>query len=384
MIGIQATDAIRADLARRTRGWLGLPVQRWRRLTQAGFFVLFVFAPVFNIFRLDLNLGHLILFGFDWTLGLDEYAAGRASTAEASLNIVLRGFLPLVAIAGTVLYVAWKWGRLYCGWLCPHFSIVETLNQMLRRAIGKQSLWDKKLQPARNPDGSETRRDALWWFAVLPLTIAFAMLWAVVLLTYLLPPAEVYGNLLHGTPTRNQAIFLTAASVAFFVEFMFARHLFCRYACAVGFFQSLAWMGNNKAMVVGFSRERAKDCASCHSACDHVCPMRLNPRNVKRLMFACVQCGQCVDACDHTQATNPDGALLNWVHDLRAESEAAFDSRAARTPHAACHSANTQSANPDDAPLNWVRDLQAEPEAAFNSRAARTPQATRHSARVEA
>ncbi|OZA41417.1 MAG: 4Fe-4S binding protein [Hydrogenophilales bacterium 17-61-76] len=323
MIGSQATAAIRADLARHARSWLGLPVQRWRRLTQTGFFLLFVFAPIFNILRLDLNLGHFILFGFDWTLGLDDFAARRMSTAQASLNIVLRGFLPLAAIAGTVLYVGWKWGRLYCGW--------------------KQSLWDAKLQPARNPDGSETPRDALWWFAVLPLTIAFAMLWAVVVMTYLLPPAEVYGNLLNGTPTRNQAIFLTVASLAFCVEFLFARHLFCRYGCAVGLFQSLAWMGNDKAMVVGFSRTRARDCASCHSACDQVCPMRLNPRNVKRMMFACVQCGQCVDACDHTQAANPDGSLLNWVHDLRAESEAAFNTRAARTLPPACSSARTES-----------------------------------------
>ncbi|MBW8457129.1 MAG: 4Fe-4S binding protein [Thiobacillus sp.] len=326
----QAASAIHASVAHKTRGWLGVPVQRWRQLTQAGFFVLFVCAPIFDIFRLDLNLKHLILFGFDWTLGMDDFLAGRTSVGEASLNIVLRGFLPLLAVGGTLIYVSWKWGRLYCGWLCPHFSIVETINQTLRRAIGKQSLWDKKLQPARNPDGSETRHDAIWWFAVIPLVIACAMLWAVVLLTYLLPPAEVYGNLWHGTLTRNQAIFLGAGSIAFFVEFMFARHLFCRYACAVGLFQSLAWMGNDKAMVIGFKRERAKDCSSCYSACDHVCPMRLNPRNVKRMMFACVQCGQCVDACDHTLENNPNGSLLNWVHDLRAESEAAFNVRAAR------------------------------------------------------
>jgi len=335
VIGVQATEAIRAELARRPRGWLGIPVQRWRRITQAGFFILFIVAPIFDIFRLDLNLGHLVFFGFDWTLGLDGYAEGRITTAEATMNIVLRGFLPLVAVAGTILFAGWKWGRLYCGWLCPHFSVVETLNQTLRRAIGKQSLWDRKVQPERNPDGSVTQRDAIWWFAVLPLTIGFAMLWAVVLLTYLLTPAEVYGNLFLGTLTRNQTIFLSAATVVFFVEFMFARHLFCRYGCAVGLFQSLAWMGNDKAMVIGFSRERARDCASCNSACDSVCPMRLNPRNVKRMMFACVQCGQCVDACDHTQAANPDGALLNWVHDLRAESEAAFNARAARAAHAA-------------------------------------------------
>ena len=112
---------------------------------------------------------------------------------------------------------------------------------------------------------------------------------------------------------------------------MFARHLFCRYACAVGFFQSLAWMANDKAMVIGFKRERAKDCSTCYSACDHVCPMRLNPRNVKRMMFACVQCGQCVDACNHTQDENPNGSLLGWVNDLRAESEASFNTRTART-----------------------------------------------------
>jgi ferredoxin-type protein NapH len=312
-------------------GWLGLRVQRWRQLTQAGFFLLFVFAPIFDIFRLDLNVKHFILFGFDWTLGLDDFLAGRINALQASLNIVLRAFLPLLAVGGTLIYVSWRWGRLYCGWLCPHFSIVETINQTLRRAIGKQSIWDAKRIPSRNPDGSQTPHDAIWWFAVIPLVVMCSVLWAVVLLTYLLPPAEIYSNIWNATLTRNQAIFLGVASLAFFVEFMFARHLFCRYACAVGFFQSLAWMANDKAMVVGFKRENAKDCSTCFSACDHVCPMRLNPRNVKRMMFACVQCGQCVDACDHTQAANPNGSLLNWVHDVRAESEAAFNMREART-----------------------------------------------------
>ncbi|MGV8898803.1 MAG: 4Fe-4S binding protein [Burkholderiaceae bacterium] len=323
--------AVHRASAASARGWLGLPVQRWRQLTQAGFFVLFILAPVFDIFRLDLNLKHLIFFGFDWTLGLDDFIAGRASAAQASLNIVLRGFLPMLAIGGMLIFVGWKWGRLYCGWLCPHFSVVETINQTLRRAIGKQSLWDPEPLPARNPDGSETRRDAIWWCAVVLLVVGFSLLWSVVLLTYLLPPFEIYGNLWHGTLTRNQSIFLIAASLAFFVEFMFARHLFCRYGCAVGLFQSLAWMGNDKAMVVGFERGRAKDCASCYSACDHVCPMRLNPRNVKRMMFACVQCGQCVDACEQTQADNPTGSLLHWVHQARAESEAALNGSRALT-----------------------------------------------------
>lgn len=314
----------------RHRGLGGIAVQSWRRGTQVAFFLLFLCAPILNIFRLDLDLKHVILFGWDWTLGLEHFVPGKTPAWQAAQAIFLRAILPLLALAATVLFVSWKWGRIYCGWLCPHFSVVETINRTLRKAIGKQSIWDKDTQPSRNPDGSHTHADALWWFAVLPLSFLCALLWAVVLLTYLISPAEVYHNLWHASLTRNQSIFLLAASLAFFIEFVFARHLFCRYACALGLFQSLAWMANKKAMVIGFQRDRAKDCASCYSACDHVCPMRLSPRSVKRMMFACVQCGQCTDACSQTQAGNPDGKLLEWIHLAQAESEAALTGKQAR------------------------------------------------------
>jgi len=209
--------------------------------------------------------------------------------------------------------VAWRWGRLYCGWLCPHFSVVETINRAMRRASGKPSLWERKTLPPREPDGRVLRYDRRWWLATVPLAVGFAFVWAVVLLTYLLPPFEVYANLLAGAPTRNQAIFIATGSVVLSLEFLIARHLFCRYACAVGLFQSLAWMGNRQAMVVGFQRERAADCATCWSACDHACPMRLKPRNFKTAMFTCTQCAQCVSACETTQRANPAGPLLRWV-----------------------------------------------------------------------
>lgn len=99
--------------------------------------------------------------------------------------------------------------------------------------------------------------------------------------------------------------FITAATTVLTLEFLFARHLFCRYACAIGLFQSFAWIANRKAMVVGFERPRLTDCADClggHGpACDAVCPMRLKPRNVKRWMFACTQCGQVRFSLRHGQ-----------------------------------------------------------------------------------
>ncbi len=301
-----------------------------RRLAfQLGFFALFVLAPVFDLLRYDLTSGHAWLLGFEWRLGLDDFLAGRIGALEAGAKLVLRLFLPLLGGAALFLWAAWKWGRLYCGWLCPHFSVVETINRLMARASGKPSVWEKSALPPWKADGSPTRVDARWWGVVVPVAIGFAFTWAVVLLTYLLPPAEVYGNLFEGALTRNQFIFITAATVVLSLEFLFARHLFCRYVCAVGLFQSLSWMANKGGMVVGFKRSRATECASClpdrQSACDAVCPMRLTPRNIKRHMFTCTQCAQCIDACAQTQKENPDGPLLAWVSGEAArQNEAGF------------------------------------------------------------
>ena len=300
-------------------------IQRARLLTQAGFFILFVLAPVFDLFRLDLNLGHFFFLGMHWTLGMEDFMAGRISAAELGINIIVRGGLPILSVIAVGVWISWKYGRLYCGWLCPHFSVVETINQVMRRATGKQSLWDLHPQPERNADGSLTKANPWYWLVLLPLVIAFSFIWAVALLTYLLPPAEIYGNLWHGTLTRNQTVFLSAATIALFIEFMFARHLFCRYGCALGYFQSLAWMGNRKALIIGFDRRRAESCADCNAACDNVCPMRIKPRSIKRHMFTCTQCNQCANACTQVQAGNPQGTLLKWVQQECALDKSARD-----------------------------------------------------------
>jgi polyferredoxin len=226
-----------------------------------------------------------------------------------------------------LLCVAWRWGRLYCGWLCPHFSVVEMINGLMRRAIGRPSLWERKPLPALEPDGTRLPRNPWYWLPTLVAVLGFAFLWAVVLLTYLLPPALVYGGLLSGTLGRGPTLFILFATLAFSVEFLLARHLFCRFGCAVGLFQSLAWMANDRAMVVGFDGARADACHDCNNACDNVCPMRLKPRTLKRRMFTCTECARCISACGQVQAgglgdarllANPRPSLLRWVDGAEA------------------------------------------------------------------
>lgn len=300
-----------------------IPRQRWRAASQVGFFVLFVVAPPLDLFRIDLTLGHAVLLGQDWTLGIDAFLAGEAGSGHAAINLLLRGFLPIFGGATLFLWIAWRYGRIYCGWLCPHFAVVELINGLMRRASGRPSLWEHQplpaplhgpAAPAPGPDRTDGRYwSPWWWLPTLLAIVGSAALWAVVLLTYLMPPPQVYEGLATGTLTRGETLFLAVATVALSIEFLLARHFFCRYACAVGLFQSLAWMANDRAMVVGFDTHHASACAGCDNACDHACPMRLKLRTLKRKMFTCTQCGECLAACSRVQRGDPRRSLLRWV-----------------------------------------------------------------------
>lgn len=225
-------------------------------------------------------------------------------------------FVPLIFVIAVGAFISWKWGLLYCGWLCPHESVVEIVNRLMRRASGKISLWDKKKLPKKQLDGTHINPDKTWWLVTALVILLLAFIWAIVLLTYLLPPKVIYGNLIDLNFTNAQLIFLSVSTALFAIEFTFARHLFCRFGCSIGLFQSLFWMLNKKALVVGFDRSRVKECIRCDKSCEIACPIKLKPRNIKRKMFSCSQCLRCIDACQAVQSNcnNSSSSLLQLLN----------------------------------------------------------------------
>ncbi len=311
--------------------------QAWRRITQIGFFTLFVLAPVFDLLRYDLVEKHAYILTFPWHLGIDDLLAKRIPPGQAVRNILFLLILPLVLGFVGFMAAARRWGRLYCGWLCPHFGIVEWLNSLFIRATGKPSLWESKALPSIRPDGQPRVRDWRAWLPMLPIAAASGFVFTLAALTYVMPPRHVYGSLLKGTLPSGEVWLLAAGTLAFSLELLFARHLFCRYGCSLGILQSLAWMSNRSALVVGTERPRLSECATCQqgqgSACDAVCPMRLKPRNLKRWMFSCTQCGLCIDACTTVNQNNPAGSLLHWTSGEAArDNEATFSAVEAKRP----------------------------------------------------
>ncbi len=280
--------------------------QTIRRITQVGFFVLFCLAPVFNLFRFDIDEGHFYLLGFHWSIGIGE----KLSSGQLAINLLFYGLLPLVGFLILGFYLFYRFGRIYCGWLCPHFSLVETFNRLMLKASGKISIWIKKPMNKKQLDKLKIQKHPCWWLLLIPLVVAMGFVWALVLLTYIIDPQEVYHQLFNDQLTTAKSIYLSLATLVFSLEFLLARHLFCRFGCAFGLLQSVAWMANRRALKIQFDKARASQCKTCDNDCDQACPMQLKPRSIKRHMFSCTQCNQCVTACEVSQGKSR--SLLHW------------------------------------------------------------------------
>jgi len=283
--------------------------QQARISAKVTFFILFIFAPLLNIFRFDLELGHFIIFGQAWTISIDSILHGGGDSVDAAIKIFTRVLLPGVAFVAITGALIWKFGRIYCGWLCPHFSVVELVNDLMMKQLNRVTVWEK----------AAVENTHFFPRAIVALAaIVMAFIWAVALASYMLTPIPLLTDLVHFNLGFGSTLFVSVATLVFSADFIFARHVFCKYGCALGLFQSLIWMANNKAMVIKFDRSRAKACRDCihyhkHKPCDQACPMRLPTRNMKRAKFTCTQCVQCVAACNEVQKDNPDGGLLTWV-----------------------------------------------------------------------
>lgn len=291
-----------------------MPLQQSRTTTKIAFFVLFLLAPLFDLFRFDLELGHFIIFGQAWTISLDFILYGNGDCIDAAIRVFTRVLIPGIAFVAIMGLLIWKYGRIYCGWLCPHFSVVELINDLMMKKLNRVTIWEK---------ASKQSKGFLPKFLVFIAALSMAFVWAVALLSYLLDPKMLLVDLVNFNLGFRSTLFISVATFVFTADFLFARHVFCKYGCALGLFQSLIWMANNKAMVIKFDRTRAKACRDCelynkHKSCDQACPMRLPTRNMKRAKFTCTQCVQCVSACNEMQKDNPKGGLLSWVSGAEA------------------------------------------------------------------
>lgn len=292
-------------------------------VTQPFFWALFFLGPALNLFRVDMLHQQLVF--------MDRFLPFRFDT----LMWLPIGFYGGVIVIGIVSFV---WGRLFCGWTCPHNTLTEW-TRWLRAMVDPGNVrenkpaWMKKLL-RRYPDA----KFAL--FALSPLlAIAVASTFSLLLCFYVVPPDWVLGQYTSGHP-HIALVYGNGLFTLIGLFLLYAGHDFCRTCCPYGMGQSVSAYHENsrwRPMEIQFTGNKTDDCKTCQ-ACQMVCPVDLDPRMgtlegaFKLGQFdGCFNCGECIDACKFLHSFKQKPGLLSFDQPgfkhkpVPAEAEAASE-----------------------------------------------------------
>src|SRR5262249_36623767 len=152
--------------------------------------------------------------------------------------------------------VSFIWGRLFCGWACPHNTLTEwtrALRAMVNR--DQKPRWMKKLI-RKHPHAQEL----LFWLSPIiatPLTIALSIL----LSFYVIPPSFVLAQYASGHP-HIALVWGNGLFTLIGLFLLYAGTDFCRTCCPYGMAQSISAYHENsrwRPMEIQFTGNQASD-----------------------------------------------------------------------------------------------------------------------------
>ncbi|MBI2391326.1 MAG: cytochrome c oxidase accessory protein CcoG [Deltaproteobacteria bacterium] len=195
-------------------------------------------------------------------------------------------------------------GRVWCGWTCPHTVFLEAFFRPIERLVeGPREV------RVRVDTGEWTTSKTMRKVVKHTIFVVLAALVAHVFVGYFVSPYRLWAMIFAG-PGKHPEAFAWAIGLTgiFYGNFGFFREQTCVGVCPYGRLQSV--LVDQDTVVVGYERprgeprakasEKAKnedlgDCVDC-KRCVVVCPMGIDIRN--GLQPDCIGCAQCSDACD--------------------------------------------------------------------------------------
>ncbi len=207
-------------------------------------------------------------------------------------------FFVLMAIVGTLLLVS-AFGRLFCGWLCPHTVFLEMVFRPVERLIEGPAHKRRNQDKKRPYSANLILRKILKWFIFCILIGALANT-----ATALFIGTEGFMWGLFVDPVAHPSalgfyIFFFALN---YFDFAWLREQTCTIVCPYGRLQSA--MLDEDSLTVAYNDKRGEprgkkgkvegDCIDC-SLCVQVCPTGIDIRNGNQM--ECLHCAACIDAC---------------------------------------------------------------------------------------
>jgi polyferredoxin len=142
-------------------------------------------------------------------------------------------------------------------------------------------------------------------------------------LFYFFPPQEVFSLVTSGESpqfSRFMQRLYAVSVIAAFINVAWIRYFLCNYACLFRFGTIL--FRRQGSTHVNYDQARSSDCERCNF-CSVACPTQLKPIAIKAF-DRCINCAECVDACNQLHQRRDDGLGLLTLTPLRASALTSF------------------------------------------------------------
>lgn len=262
----------------------------WKRKSSQLFTLLLIcLIPSLGLFRIDLASASFFILGRQ--VGWSNFP-------------FLIGLALFVATAPIITYMTV--GAAWCGWACPHNLFSEWANNLTRKLLGKRA------DVSVDGEGmivAASKNKLVNWIILGANLLAASMVLAYVALMFFYTPADMWHFVVAGSSRQtNMLVMYLFAVFLIFIDIGVIRYFFCDYACLYRMGHRM--FKSKDALHVTYDAARSADCAKCNY-CATNCITSIEPTNITRY-DACIDCGECIDACNRLHAKSGTAGLLKF------------------------------------------------------------------------
>ncbi len=271
-----------------------------RRLVQLLSILLAVLVPATGLFRIDPSAGALVV--LDRQIWFSDF-------------FLIFGLWIMLVTALVMLYSGA--GTVFCGWVCPQNTMSEWANHMTHKLLGRRA--EVSLE-GHAPIVATAKNKALNWVLLALAFLAASLFLGLIPLFYFYPPDLIWAFIMMRPDPRLAGslhwIYAVFALMVF-VDVAVIRHFWCRFACIYRVWQHS--FRTRETLHVTYDASRSSECEKCNY-CVTNCFIDIDPRKTATY-DSCINCGECIDACNRLHAKKGEPGLLRFEFGERKEQK---------------------------------------------------------------
>ena len=271
---------------------MNLPQYRWkRRITQFAMLLLLGLIPALGLFRIDLVTASFFVFGHQiwWSNFLFVF-----------------GLATIFATVPIITYMTI--GTVWCGWACPQNMLSEWANNLTYKLLGKRA--DVSVD-GEGMKVAEAKNKLINWLILGAVFLGASLVLALIPFLFFFPLHEVWSFVSFDSSEKlskfMQRLYLFTVFLIF-IDIAVVRYFLCDYACLYRIGQRM--FKTQDALHVTYDASRSSSCEKCNY-CSTTCITGIKPTNIQTY-DTCIDCGECIDACNRLQAKSGLTGLLSF------------------------------------------------------------------------